>query len=336
MKDSLFNLSALISARISVAWGLSVLVAGAFSGPLVPGEPMRLDQTQGRFDFLRVDAVRHRLLLAHTGNKSLDVIDLDSGHLIKSVATGAAQDSAIDSKHNRYFVAVSSPPQMAIVDAEKLEVTGEVKLPQAADLMVFNEANGRAYVCNDEGPQLWIIDPAAKKILSTVEFTGKGMEGLCFEPSHARLFQALKDANAIEVLDVAANKVSETWTTAPATGPHGIELVPDSNLLLVAGGNGKLVLMECSKGKVVASADIAPRVDEISYDPQLHTVYCASGQGKISVVGLDGEKLVSMGDVPGAAGCHSIVVDPRTHKVWIAYAKGQESFIQSFTPEKKL
>lgn len=309
------------------------LTTSAQAAPLTAGAPILLENTHGRFDFLEVDAARRRLLLAHTGNKTLDVFDLETGRLVKSLPTGAAQDSAIDPKHGRYFAAVSAPPQMAIVDAEKLEVTGQVGLSGPADLMTFNAANGLAYVCNDESPELWVIDPESKKITTTVALAGKGMEGLVIGPQGGRLYQAVKDANALVVIDLQNNKVLETWATAPAQSPHGIALVPETQFILIAGGNGKLVMMNRSSGKVVADADIAARVDEIAYDTEPQTVYCASGQGKISVVSVSGEKLTSLGDVPGAAGCR-IVVDPKTHVVWIAYAKGEQSFVQPFTPAK--
>src|SRR5580693_5314944 len=84
---------------------------------LVPGEPIVLTGTHGKFDFLAIDHERRRLLAAHTGNASLDVIDLDQKTLIKSVPTGAAQSSAVDAKGNRYYVSASKPPQMVVVDA---------------------------------------------------------------------------------------------------------------------------------------------------------------------------------------------------------------------------
>jgi DNA-binding beta-propeller fold protein YncE len=179
-----------------------------------------------------------------------------------------------------------------------------------------------------------VIDPEAKKITTTITLPGKGMEGLVIGPRHGRIYQALKEANALVRINLAENKVLETWSTAPAESPHGIALIPETEFVLVAGGNGKLVMMSRSNGNVVSSADIAPRVDEIAYDPELHTAYCASGQGKISVVSVAGDKLTSLGDVPGASGCHSIAVDPKTHVVWIAYAKGEESFVQPFAPGK--
>jgi hypothetical protein len=345
-------------------------VSGAAGQLLIPGEPILLEKTQGKFDFLRVDSARHRLLLAHTGNKSLDVVDLDSKRLVKSVPTGAAQDSAVDTI-NDYYVSVSSPPRMAIVDASKLEMIGEVPLPGSADLLAFNQKNGRAYVCNDEVPELYVIDPELRKIVDTVTFSGKGLEDLAFDEQFKRLFQVVKDANSLAVVDLAKSKIVETWSTAPATNPHGMALIPDTEFLLVAGGSGKLALMNRTNGTVVASADIAPRVDEIAYDPQFHLAYCASGQGTISVVGVSvgseaaskgqvfvfgdmqntdpesvqhileslfpaagqksiGQRLMVLGDVPSAAGCHSIAVDPQSHVIWIAYSKGDQSFVQPF------
>src|SRR5437879_969939 len=116
---------------------LLALALSANGAPLTAGEPILLEKTQGKLDFIRLDPGRRRLLLAHTGNKSLDVFDLESKRLLKSVPTGAAQDCAADVKNGRYYVSVSAPPKMIIIDAGKLEVTGEVPLPAAADLMTY-------------------------------------------------------------------------------------------------------------------------------------------------------------------------------------------------------
>ena len=308
------------------------LALPAFGAALTAGTPILLENTKGNFDFIRIDNARHRLLLAHTGNKTLDVFDLDATRLLKSVATGAAQDAAVDVKRGRYYASVSAPPRLAIVDAEKLEMIGEVPLAAAADLMAFNPENGLAYVCNDTAPELWVIDPQARKILTTITFTGKGMEDLVFDPACKHLYQVVKTGDGLFVVDPANNKIVQTWTTAPAANPHGVALVPEADLLFAAGGSGKLSLINRSTGKVLANVDIAPRVDEMAYDSQLHLAYCASSQGQISVVSLDGEKLSVVGTVP--AGGKSVVVDPKTHTVWNAYSKGGQSFVQPFTPSK--
>jgi len=65
-----------------------------------------------------------------------------------------------------------------------------------------------------------------------------------------------------------------------------------------------------------------------------HGPACASRQGKISCVAVEAGKLTALGDVPDEDGTGDIVVDPKTHTVWIAYKKGSECFAQPFTPAK--
>jgi DNA-binding beta-propeller fold protein YncE len=329
-----------MSGLKQVQWGLGLagvflaLANSAQSEPLTAGQPIALEQTRGRFDFIRIDTARHRLLLAHTENKTLDVFDINSRKLLKSVPAGAAADAAVDAKNGRYYASVGEPPRMAIVDATTLEMIGDVPLPAPADLMGFNAVNGMAYVCNDTAPELWVIDPQAKKIVNTITLSGKGMEDMAFDPQYKRLFQAVKTGDLLVAIDPSNNKILGSWPTAPATNPHGIALVPDADTILVSGANGKLTLLNRSTGKVLASATIVPKADEMAYDPQLHTAYCASGQGKISVVDVKADGLNALGDVTTSAGARSIVVDPETHTVWIAYGKDDRCFVQPFTTAK--
>jgi DNA-binding beta-propeller fold protein YncE len=301
--------------------------------PLTAGEPIRLPNTTGRFDFIRVDTAGDRLLLGHEGNKSFDVFDLAAKKLLKAVPTGVSQDAAVDVKRGKYYVSGNEPGRMVIVDAKTLEVTGEVPMAANTDLIGFNPETGYVYECNDTAPEVWVIDPAAKKITTTITYDGSGVEDLAFDAGYKHLYQAVKGKNTMAVVDLADNKVLEAWPCAPDKGPHGIAIVPESNGLLVACA-GKLVLFDRSTGKVVARAAIAPRVDEIAYDPGLHRAYCASRQGKISVVAVGPDTLTALGDVPEGAGTGSIAVDPKTHIVWIAYAKGDGSFLQPFTSSR--
>jgi DNA-binding beta-propeller fold protein YncE len=301
---------------------------------LQAGPPLVLEGTHGKFDFLAVDVIGRRLLAAHTGNESLDVIDLDERKLIKSVPTGAAQAAAVDVAGKRYLVAVSNPPQVVIVDRMKLEAGVKIPLPGPADLLAFDWKSGAVYVDHDDGQDLWVVSPSQAKVTDTVALPGDGPEDLCFSVTMEQLFQCMKKGDLVAVIDVGTGKVVAKWPTAPASAPHGMFSVNDVHGFLVAGGNGKLVLMSEQDGHVISSTDIPPRVDQICYDRELHRVYCASGTGQIAVVKLEAGKLTKLGEVPSSEGCHSLVVDPKTHVVWIAYAKGEQSIVQPFTPGK--
>jgi DNA-binding beta-propeller fold protein YncE len=322
-----------MNPRISV---LLVLTAGLTLDPLPAAEPLvakspvELTGTHGRFDFIKFDAARGRLLACHTGNGSRDVIDAATSKLIKSVPTGVA----IDAKGGSYDVSVSKPPQMVMVDAARLEVVATVPLPDPADVDTFGATWDRVFVCDDAKPELWMIDPVAKKIAATLTLPGVGMEDLGFNDAGTFLFQCMKKSSELAKIDPRGPTVVAHWSTAPAENPHGMAMVPGSETVLIAGGTGQLALMSLVTGQVLASTDIAPRVDEIAYDPGLKRVYGASGTGVISVVQLDGTHLSTLATVPSAPGAHSITVDPVSHSVWIAFAtKDGRPCVQEFSAQ---
>ena len=302
--------------------------------PLVAGEPIPLTGTSGRFDFIRVDAANDRLLLGHEENKTFDVVDLTSKKLLKAVPTGTSQDGAVDAKRGNYYVSGNDPGRMVIVDAKTLAVTGEVPLPAASDIIGFNPDTGLVHVCNDTAAEQWLIDPVAKKIVATITFDGKGLEDMAFDLKGKKLYQAVKGSNTIAVVDLSNNKILAAWPLAPDKGPHGIALAPDVDGLLVACA-GKLVLLNCTSGKIIATAPIAARVDEMAYDPELHMAYCAGRQGKISVVAVAADKLTALADVPDETGAGDIAVDTKTHIVWVACTKDGQCVAQPFMPANK-
>jgi DNA-binding beta-propeller fold protein YncE len=309
------------------------LALRAQTAPLTAGEPIPLPGTTGGFDFIRIDTAGNHLLLGHEANKTLDVFDLGSKKLLKAVPTGTAQDAAVDVQRGNYYVSGNDPGRMVIVDAKTLEVTGEVPMPTNTDLIAFNPMTGLAYECNDTAGEVWVVDPPSKKIVATIKYDGSGVEDLAFDPEYKHLYQAVKGKNTIAVVDPASNNVLEAWPLSPDRGPHGIAIVPESNSLLVACA-GKLLLLDRSSGKVIATAPTGTRVDEMAYDPGLHQAYCASRAGNISVVAVGDGKLTALADVPDEMGTGSITVDPKTHTVWIAYHKGDQCFVQPFTPSK--
>jgi DNA-binding beta-propeller fold protein YncE len=86
-------------------------------------------------------------------------------------------------------------------------VTGEVPMPTNTDLIAFNPVTGLVYECNDTAGDVWVIDPAAKKIVTTIKYDGSGVEDLAFDPDYKHLYQAVKGKNTIAVVDASNNKV---------------------------------------------------------------------------------------------------------------------------------
>jgi DNA-binding beta-propeller fold protein YncE len=332
MKKYNINKSVSHDALIAVCMSC-LLLALAFStkaAPLKPGTPILLPGTQGKFDFIRLDADKNRLLMGHEGNKSFDIFDLTTGKLLKVCPTGTSQDAAVDANRGCYYVSGNDPGRMLIVDAGTLEITGTVPAPANTDLIGFDPLTGLVYESNDNAGQVWVIDPVSRKIVTTIKMDGTGVEDLTFDTGYKHLYQAVKGTNSIAVIDPASNKVLQAWPCAPDKGAHGIAYATDINGLLVACA-GKLLLFDCVSGKLVATVATGDRVDEIAYDPEMHTAYCASRGGIISVASVEAGRLTAVGDIPDQPGTGDIAVDPKTHTVWIAYKQDDQCFVQPFT-----
>jgi YVTN family beta-propeller protein len=300
--------------------------------PLAAGTPILVPGSTGSFDFLHVDAANRRLLAAHTGNNSLDVFDLDTGKLIKHVATGKAQGEAVDSQGAKYYVSVSAERIVAVVDSRTLEKVGEIKLPGDADDILFNPKNRCAYVDFDHGTNVWVIDTKSEKIIAAVPI-GETPEAIVYDPVSDRIFQNVVSDNSLYVIDPASNTVKARWPLAPAAKPHGLEIDSKTRRLFSAGNNGKLVVLDSTDGKLIATVDIAKGTDQIAFDPGSRRLYCGCGNGIISVVQETAEGAVLLGDVKTVGAGKTLTVDPKTHAVWTAYFDKTNCYVLKLTAQ---
>ena len=116
---------------------------------------------------------------------------------------------------------------------------------------------------------------------------------------------------------------SHDWTVQPATSPHGLAFDPATHRLFVAGGNGKLAVLDSTSGKLITT---------VAIDPALRRIYCPGG-GQLTVVQETATGAEPAGEIAITKGCRSVAVDPKTHAVWIAYAEGDKSYVRRLMPE---
>ena len=306
---------------IGLFLGIALQARAAETNILTKAEPILVPGVHGGSDFIEFDQERGRLLAGHPGNGTLDIFDTKSGSFIASIATGAANDVAIDAKSARYVVSVSTQKQVVCVDAATLAIKDTIPLDGPADVLTFNSRNNCAYVGHDDGSEIWAVDVNARTVAASIPIA-EGPEALVCDEAGHRVYANVKSADCVAVIDPSSNKVLSSWPTLPAKGPHGLVIDEVGNRLICVGGNGKLVAIDLSSGKVVSSTDVAPRVDQIAFDPGLKRVYCASGSGVLSEVDASGPELKSLGDVTTHKGAHGVTVDNQTHAVWIAFSDG--------------
>jgi hypothetical protein len=298
--------------------------------PLTASKPVRVPGGPGGYDWMVVDAPMHRLYAAHKGTKTLAVLDLKTETLLPSIATGAAQGIAIDTKDDKIFVGDEAEQKIVILDRKTLKQTGEIKVTGPVDAMTYEPGHGIIYAGHDDGTEVWTIDAGTEKIVGAVKIPGPP-EWVEYDATSDRVYQNVKEGDTVQVIDPSTYTVEAVWSTAPATGPHGLAIDGKTQRLFTAGKNGKLVVIDMKTGKRIGTADIGKGVDQIAFDPDTRRIYCACS-GVISVVQETDEGVTSLGNVTAPAGAHTLAVDPKTHAVWVSYNDTKESYLQKFTP----
>ncbi len=246
-------------------------------------------------------------------------------NVVTNIDTGEVNGVGIDGPDNKYFTA-GGGQTVAVIDRTTLKKVVDIPLTGPGDDVTYNPKNGMVYVCHDDGTEVWIIDPKTNKITGTVTVAG-APEVLLYDSVTDRLYQNIKPTDQIQVIDPSANAVVASWSTAPATSPHGLALDSEKGWLFTAGKNSKLAVVDIKTGKVTSSCDIAAGVDQIAYDASAGLVYCGC-TGFVSVVQVTDAGVKNIGNVPVSKGGHSVAVDPASHSVWIDYSTDAGSFIQ--------
>lgn len=316
-------------SAVMVMMGLLVTAWAAEQGLVWPAlAPIELPQSSGKFDFLRVDPNRDRLLASHVQDGTSDFIDLKKHSLIARVKVGGAVDTAMDVDSKFYFISVQQAERVAVLDAATLKEVDSIKLAGPSDAILYEPKNHRVYVTHDDGTDLWVIDPQVAKVVTSIAIPGFP-EAMAYDPSTDRIYLNIKNKDVVAVIDPSTNAVIAQWPTAPALRPHGLALDTSGRRLFSAGANGKLVAIDTRSGATSESVDITPNVDQIALDAGSGLLYCA-GTGKMSVVRVSGGRLSRLGELVTAATARNVAVDPSTRAVWTTYSDGKSSFAQAW------
>ena len=297
---------------------------------LVPAAVVREPNSKGKFDFLEVDTVNHRLLAPHEKDGTADFIDLDSSQLIARLKVGPAVHIVLVPRIGKYFVSCSDQKFVAVVDASTLKQTGTIPMEGELDALVFDPKNDRIYIANDDGTHVWVIDPATEKVTATIDIPG-APEYMIYDAGSDRIYLNIKPKDELVVIDPASNAIVAQWPTAPASSPHGLAFDPITGRLFAAGMNGQLAIIDAKTGKLVASAPIAESVDQIAFDPATRRVYCAC-TGWMSIIQETDAGAALLGSVKTAATAKNVAVDPQTHEVWTTFTDGTNSYAKAWRP----
>jgi DNA-binding beta-propeller fold protein YncE len=171
------------SRRVVVANGGDGVVTFLDGETLKPAKSLRAG---GDADNVRYDAARGRIYVGY-GDGALAVLSAE-GERLKDVPLGGHPES-FQTDGARIYVNVPSRREIAVVDAEKLEVAERWPLSEASANfpMALDAARHRLFVATRRPPRLLVFDTGTGKLVSTVE-AGGDSDDLFYDDAGRRIY----------------------------------------------------------------------------------------------------------------------------------------------------
>ena len=274
----------------------------------------------GGWDYLSVDSAAQRLYVSHA--TKVVVIDLAQDAVVGEITnTLGVHGLAPAPELGRGMVTCGKENKAAIVDLKTLATITKVDTEANPDGMLYEPGQQEFYTFNGRGHSATVIDAKTAAVVTTIPLGGKP-EFPQADPKAGRVYDNLEDKSEVAVIDTKTHAVVERWPIAPGEEASGMAFDADNHRLFLGCDNKLMVMMDSESGKVLASVPIGEGVDANAFDPGTKLAFASCGEGTTTIAREEGpDKLTVVQVLATQRGARTMVLDPATHKIYLATAK---------------
>jgi DNA-binding beta-propeller fold protein YncE len=312
---------------------LGLAQAAGAAEPLTLTGRTELPGYSGDFDHFAADVKGNRLFLAAEDHHTLEVFDLDTGKLRRTVSGFDTPHSLLFlPKANRLIVTDSGTAQSKIVDTVSYKIVGSIDLkPHGADAAGYDPSRNRYYIVTGgrdaklKEASLVEIDPETGRQYGAVKFDSEKVESMAIEQKGDRLYINVTGKNYMAVLDKRTHKVLANWPIREAEQNAPLAFDEESRrLFVVTRKPGKLLVLNADTGATIASFVAPERTDEVIFDKANKRIYVLGGEGYIGVFQQnDPDRYEEIARVPSAKGAKTGILVPELNRLYVALSPGE-------------
>jgi DNA-binding beta-propeller fold protein YncE len=244
---------------------------------------------KGNFDHLAVDLKRNRLFVTPEDFKSVLVVDLSSGDLIRRIE-GISRPHAIlyRADTDQLYVTDGGDGSVRIFDGENYRQTARIALLKDADSIGFDVSRKYLYVDNGGGDigqkysMLSVINTSGNTKLQDIRIEGDTLEAMSLDSYRPRLYVNDKAMNEVVVVDRVTNKVIAKWPLSLGRENVAMALDEQRQRLFIGCRSGQIIVLDSNTGKELQALPIHSGIDDLIYDPVTRRLY-ASTDGFVDV-----------------------------------------------------
>ncbi|HZU54110.1 MAG TPA: hypothetical protein VFF77_09470 [Holophagaceae bacterium] len=269
---------------------------------------------EGGWDYLNIDSAARRLYISR--GTHVMVVDADSGKVVGDIAGTAgvhgialAPDLGLGFTSNGRAASVTCFDLKTLKTVRVIQPTGE-----GPDAILYDPFSKRVFTFNGRGQSVTAINAATGAIEGTLPLNAK--PEFAATDGAGRIFVNLEDKSQIAVFGAKDLKLQATWPIAPVEEPSGLAFDAAQGRLYSTGGNAKVAVVDVKTGKVLAAIPSGEGTDAGGFDAGNGLAYASNGAGTLTVI----QGLKALGEVPTAKGARTMIVDAKTHHVFLVTA----------------
>jgi DNA-binding beta-propeller fold protein YncE len=319
---------------------------GAKSTPmpkLIGDIPM--PDVEGWMDHMAVDVKGQRLFVPAEQQKAMQVIDLRTNKVIKSITgfDGNPRKTIYIPKSNQLWVDDGDSVKAFDMGTYQLIKNIPFNLDKESKLIPdngnYDPATGLFYVTVTADANsatatvkgsVEIVDTKTATRVGTIKLDGTDPSGIAFDAVTPRMFVIMGDTAKVQVIDRNTRETVATWDITGGTQPHTVAIDTEHHRLFVGSriksGHifkpGKMVVMDTDTGKVVAAIDTEGGADEIQYDRASKRIYFTGTTGHVDVIKqVDADHYEPLGKLVTAADAKTSLLVPELKRFYVGVPK---------------
>ena len=285
-----------------------------------------------QWDYLTYESESGRLFVAH--GSGIDVIDGASGKLLGKIEVPGANGIAVVPAIGKGYAGSRTKKAALVFDLKTLKVIKELPADEDTDAVVYDPASQRVFIMQGDPHNITVIDTHTDSVVTKLALDGQ--PEFAAVDGNGKLFVNITDKNEIQQVDTKTAKVDATWPISDCQRPHGLAISPADHRLFASCVNSKLLVVDSTDGKIVATLPIGKGSDAAAYDAVRKRVFSSNSDGTLSVIHQETpQHYIALGNTPTRELARTMTLDPKTGRVFLVTGDRVEVDPAATDPRKR-
>jgi DNA-binding beta-propeller fold protein YncE len=303
---------------VLLAFLSAVLASGEDSGPLRLEKEIPLPGVEGRIDHFSADVAGQRLFIAALENGSVEILDTRQGERIAEIkGLKEPQGLYYDSKTDQLYVATGGDGKLRVYEGKALTARKTLEFGGDADNVRYDRQTGYIWVGYGNGG-IGIVNSTGEKV-GSVEL-GTHPESFQFEQSGDRVYANVPKQFGVSVIDRKSRVAVTKWGLGFSFANYPMAQDETGKRLFIGCRlPARLVVLDTSSGRIVATLPTVGDTDDIFYDADRRLVYVIGGEGAVEIfLQRDADHYESIGKTPTGSGARTGFFASNSHHLYVA------------------